>query len=134
MVKNTKNGYTLTEVLIVVVIISFITLIIVPNLPKTYAGINSREYENKKAIILEAAKLYGFDNANKFNNSKDTIQITVEDLIINNYINPDVTSDSDNCESNYGCVINPDAKESLNKYYILITKKGSIYETSMIEE
>lgn len=133
MIKKIKNGYTFTEVLVVVAIISIIMLLVFPNLPKSYASVAPRAYENKKGVILEVAKLYASDNSELFKGSTSTIQIEIEDLIKNNYINPDITKNNDNCDSEYGCIINPDTKKSLNKYLIIITKKGTMYETSMME-
>ena len=129
---NRKNGLTFTEVLLVIGLVSFVMLLVFPNLPKTLATVSSRAYAYKKEFILQAAKLYGIDNSYLFNEN-ESIQIKVEDLIMSEYISPDVTSDNDNCDSSYGCIINPDTNQSLNSKYITIIKKGTVYEASMDE-
>ena len=122
-----KNGFTLTEVLVVTIILSFITTLVLVNFSKTLAITGSRAYQDKISIILEAAKLYGSDNSQVFN-VNDSIEITIGKLIENDYIKPDVTSGDDNCNSSYGCIINPDTNESLNDEFVKIIKNGAIYE------
>ena len=60
MIKK-KSGFTLTEVLMVIVIIGIILAISIPSVVYIRKRINERLYENKKQMILIAAENYGRD-------------------------------------------------------------------------
>jgi len=120
--KKNKKGFTLTEILIVIVIIGIVLAISIPSIIAIRKRINERLLENKKDIILVAAELYGQDNAIY----TDTI-IHVYDLINEKYIEPDIKQNSSNCSGEYtenGCVINPVDDSSLNNERILIKREG----------
>ncbi len=134
MNKMKKKGFTLVEVLIIVSILAVIVSVVLPTFLSIRSKVNSRAYEKKKELILEASKLYGLDNSKSFKMVGDSIQVTIEELIINDYLNPDVKYGSDNCSSEYGCVINSETKESLNNLCVVITKKGiNVYDAQYIE-
>lgn len=120
--KKNKKGFTLTEILIVIVIIGIVLAISIPSIIAIRKRINERLLENKKDIILVAAELYGQDNAIY----TDTI-IHVYDLINEKYIEPDIKQNNSNCSGEYtenGCVINPVDDSSLNNERILIKREG----------
>ena len=131
MKNRIKNGFTLVEILITVSIMALIFSITVPSLMKVYNNVGSRNYRNKKTLILEAAKLYGSDNSGGFNDSK--LQINVADLIRNSYITPDVSFGEEGCGDNYGCMINPDNSSNMNNMCIMITKQGDTFEAEWAE-
>lgn len=123
MRKNKKAGFTLTEILIVIVIIGVVLAIAIPSIIAIRKRINERLLENKKDIILVAAELYGRDKG--FNT--DTI-IYVYTLIEAGYVDADIDSNNSNCNGEHtekGCVINPVDDSSLNNERILIKKNGN---------
>ena len=115
-----KKGFTLTEVIVVIVLISIIIAIAVPSIIAIRNRINQRLLEGKKDIILVAAELYGQDNPQLFNPNE--FVVTVGELVESNYIEKDSEQNSSNCPDSYGCVINPVDKKSLNDIQILIKK------------
>jgi len=120
--RNKKSGFTLTEVLIVIVIIGIILAIAIPSVVAIRKRINVRLFEAKKDEILVAAELYGRDKGI----TTDTI-IYVYTLIEEGYINGEIEANGDNCagdHTNKGCVLNPVDDSSLNNEKILIKKTG----------
>ena len=69
-----KKGFTLVELLVVIVIIGVLSIIVVPSVININKNINSRLYEDKKEKIENAAQLYANNNEELFNG---TTQITV---------------------------------------------------------
>lgn len=116
-----KNGFTLAEVLVVIVLISVLVAIVVPSIIAINNRINRRLLESKKDIILAAAELYGRDNPQRF--VRNEILITVGELVEEDYIKEDTPENGKNCLDSYGCVIDPVAKTSLNGVNILIKKE-----------
>ena len=122
MDRKNKSGFTLTEVLIVIVIIGIVLSIAIPSIVTIRKRINERLLESKKDIILVAAELYGRDK----NITSDTI-IYVYTLIEAGYIDVDIIQNNSNCQGNHtddGCVINPVDDTSLNNETILIKRTG----------
>ena len=118
-----KSGFTLTEVLIVIVIIGIILAIAIPSIVLIRKRINERLLDNKKQLILVAAENYGRDR----NFTQDTI-IYVYTLIDSKYVNAEVDSGKGTCtgsHSEMGCVLNPVDDSSLNEEKILIKVTGN---------
>lgn len=118
-----KSGFTLTEVLIVIVIIGIILAIAIPSIVLIRKRINERLLENKKQLILVAAENYGRDR----NFTQDTT-IYVYTLIDSKYINAEVDKGHGACTSGHsdnGCVLNPVDDSSLNEEKILIKVTGN---------
>ncbi len=84
-----KNGFTLTEILAVVIILSLLLLIIAPNL------LNS--IQNRKPQVTEAQKQMIEDAANIYieNNNPASSCITFQELQDNNYLNKDFENVTD---------------------------------------
>lgn len=118
-----KSGFTLTEVLIVIVIIGIILAIAIPSIVAIRKRINERLLDNKKQLILVAAENYGRDK----NFIQDTT-IYVYTLIDSKYINAEVDKGHGGCtggHSDNGCVLNPVDDSSLNEERILIKVTGN---------
>lgn len=129
---NRKKGFTLTEILVVIVIIGIILAIAIPGIVSVRNRIYKRLLEDKRDIILVAAKLYAKDKEL----DEDTT-ITVFDLIEYKYVETDVEPNEKNCTGDntaYGCVINPVTDTHLNNDKILIVKNGKSYEATWEEE
>ena len=125
-----KKGFTLSEVLVVVALVSIILLIVIPSILLINRRINRRLLEGKKEVILTAAELYGNDNSNMFENANAELEITVGILLETGYIEAD-EKDTNNCDiETYrnGCVIDPMNKdENLNDTPIMIYKKNNTF-------
>ena len=81
-----KNGFTLTEILAVVIILSLLMLIIAPNLLNNIKNKQNKITEAQKQMIEEAANLY----AESYFSEDDNVCITVGDLIDYGFLNNDV--------------------------------------------
>jgi len=113
-----RKGFTLTEVLTVIILISLVVAIAVPSVISINKRINKRLLEGKKEVILAAAELYGKDNNQRFMDNE--FIITVGELIEEGYLDVDTEKNNSNCSDDYGCVINPVDKTSLNNVNILV--------------
>jgi len=116
-----KEGFTLTEVLIVIALIGALLTIAIPSIIHVRKGINERLLESKKKTILFAAEEYARDKGINI----ETI-IHVYDLI-GPYIDADIKKNDTNCSGDNtegGCVINPVDDLSLNNDTILIKRNG----------
>lgn len=119
---NNKSGFTLTEILIVIVIIGIILAIAIPSIIAIRKRINERLFEAKKEQILVAAELYGKDKGI----TTDTI-IYVYTLIESKYLKSEIDQNDSNCSGEHtenGCILNPVDDSSLNNKRILIKKNG----------
>ena len=81
-----KKGFTLTEVLIVIVLIGVLIGIAVPSATAIRKRINQRLYSEKKKEILTAAELYAKDRG-----LSSSMQIYVYTLINEGYVKVDVS-------------------------------------------
>ena len=118
-----KKGFTLAEVIVVIVLISIIIAIAIPSVIAIRNRINERLLESKKDAVLVAAELYGQDNPQLF--SPNEFIVTVGELVDAGYVERDTESNGENCTDSYGCVINPVDKTSLNNVEILVKKEMS---------
>ena len=120
-----NKGFTLVEILAVVVLLGIIIIIVAPNISKSNDNTKKKLLDNKINQIKKVAVTYGQDNKNEFENEctidgnkYDCIEIKVSNLIENNYIN----AESDNN------IINPYNNKKLNNCIIQVYKKyGKIY-------
>ncbi len=125
-----RNGFTLTEVLVVIAIIAVIVVIAVPSIIVVNKNMNERMYNNKLDLIEAAAELYGTNNPDAFNATNEEY-VTVGQLIASGFLEPDTTKNDSNCDSDEGCLIDPrcsdddtiGCKRSMNDIQILITKE-----------
>ncbi len=121
-----NKGFTLVEILAVIILLSIIIIIIAPNISNSSDKTKKKLLENKIYEIEKVAISYGQDNRDSFNNkctingqSYDCFEINVSDLTNNSYMNAD---------DEEGNVINPYNDEQLNDCKIQIYKKyGKIY-------
>lgn len=89
-----KKGFTLVELLGVIVIIVIITLMGNIGVSSLKKGINESMWESTKKLILEGAKRYGEDNKSEIMSSDDKCTnakvncriVTVDYLLNSNYI------------------------------------------------
>lgn len=125
-----RKGFTLVELLAVIVLLGVIGGIAFASVRGIYGSINENMLDKKVEIIEEAAKLYGDNikgtiiNSTKKYNGHPCMAIKVSDLVNEKYLEKDndnacLTSSS---ISSVGCVVNPSDKD---KY--LDTNKVIIY-------
>ena len=118
--KRNKKGFTLTELLVVIVIIGIVLTIAIPSVTIIRKRINSRLFEEKKELILVAAELYGKDKGL----TSDSI-VTIDRLLETNYINPDLKQGEKGCTATYGCIIDPTTNDIINNTEVLLKKNNS---------
>ena len=90
-----KKGFTLSEIIAVIILISIIVAIAVPSVLSVRKRVNERLFEGKKETILVAAELYGQDNPHLFN--PDEFIVTVGELVNANYVEKDTEQNDKNC-------------------------------------
>lgn len=82
------------------------------------------KYEGICQMIIKSSNIYAENNENLFEN-KNTIYITVNDLIENKLLSPDENGD----------ILDPRSKiKTLNDLKIRITKKDKKFEVKLLEE
>lgn len=84
-----KKGFTLIELIGVVVILGIISLVVFPALLNQISNSKQQVSDSQKQIIIAAAKNYVEENKNEYAN-KETYTIPVNDLISNNFLNKDI--------------------------------------------
>ncbi len=94
MNRNLK-GFTLVEVLVVIIFLSVIATLVVSNLSSTTTKINNKSYDTKISMIKKAASIYAQDNRK---NITSNTSISVKELINAGYLKSDNSSSS--CTSN----------------------------------
>lgn len=108
-----KKGFTLTELLATIAILSVVITIAVPAVIGVSNSIKENMYKSKIKLILQNAKLYGEDN---YITSETRIRIS--DLCDKNYIKKD-----DGLES--GCLKNPKDNKLMDSCEIILTTTNS---------
>ena len=133
-----KHGFTLVELLVVIVIIGVLSVVIIPSLIKINDGINERLLSEKIENIESAAQLYARNNEEIFNGTT-MVKVYVYQLVETNYLTVDIKDGSSNCETsddkgstNKGCVQNPVSKNSMNKDYVELTRNGTGFRAEYI--
>ena len=82
-----KKGFTLVELLGVLIILSVLALLIVPNVSKYINNFRVESYEQQITSIEMAAKNWAVDNLGELPNSEgDFITITIAKLQEENYL------------------------------------------------
>lgn len=82
-----KNGFTLVELLVVIILIAAIVLLALPNITNSVKNYSINVDKTTFNIIKEATKLYISDNENLFEKrSENTYCITLNELIEKDYL------------------------------------------------
>lgn len=113
-IKNKVKGFTLTEILTVIVIIGVLATLVFGGIEIATNVASDKLLEQKKQDILSAAKLYINDNPNKINLIVDEAAkyaISIDELIEYNYILSDMEYRKEEkkceCHNKKGCIKNP---------------------------
>ncbi len=124
-----RKGFTLVELLVVIVIIAVLSVIIVPSVININKSINKRLLSEKIENIESSAILYANNNEEIFNGT-DVVYIYVYELVDSKYMTIDIAAGTDACKvatekSRIGCVIDPTDKTSINNNYVILRKEGA---------
>ena len=112
-----KKGFTLTEVMVVIAVLSIIILMAIPAYLGITETLKNNQYDNKVKLINTKASEWASDN----NISEDTT-ITVGRLVDEGYLDMDDETSKDKR------VINPKDGTSMDCYHVDITVNNSAYE------
>ena len=93
MKKLNNKGFTLVELLAVLVILVAIMSIAIPSISSSLERSKGKQEESKHKILESAAELYVTDHRNSI--TKSSCVITLETLLNENYIDEDAATDSD---------------------------------------
>ena len=119
-----KRGFTLVELLSVLVLISLLFGLAIPGINKISSNMKKKSYSKKVNLIESAAILWGQDNRTLLQSNDCTIngkkmscyKITIGSLIENNYL------DSDN---NSGEYINPKNNKDMKDCNVFVYKENN---------
>ena len=121
-----NRGFILVEVIAIVVIISVLAIIFIPNINGLLVKGRDDAIDGLKKSILVATKEYVNDNRYEINFGDGTC-VSINTLIVEGYLSPSGT------ESNKPYIINPsDNKQKLNLdvtcVYVIFNNNSKIYE------
>lgn len=86
-----KKGFTLIELMAVIVIISLVVILTFPNIVSQIKKSKDANKESVNSIVISAAKKYVNDNPNDFKEKKDNNYcIDINTLIDNDYLKEDI--------------------------------------------
>lgn len=88
-----RNGFTLAELMGVIVILAILAIVIVPVVDKNLKKGRSTTCKTQEKSILEAAQNYNSDNITLCENKGQTCEITVKELVGNGYLEGSSTTD-----------------------------------------
>ena len=105
MKKLNNKGFTLVEVLAVLVILVVIMSIAIPNISSSVERSKSKQDDARKKILISAAELYVADNKNYvyIHLNDGEYEISLSDLVSNGYVTEDQIKDSNG--NVFGCKI-----------------------------
>ena len=99
-----KKGFTLIELIGVMIIISILTILVIPTIVKVLKDNKNKLYYTQVDLIENAARLWGSDNDEKLSKSEVTY-LSVDKLLSEGYIESDDVVDPRNTNENLkGCV------------------------------
>lgn len=88
-----NKGFTLVELVAIIVIFATIFLVTFPNLINLGKGSKEREYNNMVDTLCLAGKSYIYSNIDDFpeiSNAGSKIEVDIETLILNEYVERDI--------------------------------------------
>ena len=117
-----KKGFTLVELLAVLVLISLLMGLAIPGINRISNNMKKKSYNQKIKLIESAAELWGQDNKTRLQADTDCPseiskckKIKIDDLIKENYL------DSDN---NSGKYANPKNDEDMKECIVFVYKQN----------
>ncbi len=99
-----KKGFTLIELMGVLILISILTIVIIPTIVKVLKDNKTKLYNTQVDLIENAARLWGSDNDTNLSKT-ETIYLPVNDLLNEGYIdNEDIVDPRNTNKKLTGCV------------------------------
>lgn len=86
-----KKGFSLVEMLLVLVLIAIVSLIILPNINKMLTSSKDREITGYKKLITENLEMYVIDKAKSISWNSNTVTLDLSEL---KKVNPDIDIDT----------------------------------------
>lgn len=90
-----RKGFTLIELMAVIVIISLVCLLTFPNIVNQIEKSKDANKDNIEEVVISSAKKYVNDNIDKYSEQRDYC-ISVEELVDNDYLKEDIVNDEEN--------------------------------------
>lgn len=115
-----KKGFTLIEVLSVLVLLGIISAITVPTVNKIIKNAKNKLYDEQVAQIISASKKWGTDNIDAVGLEDDNVFISINDLKKSGYLEKNDVIDPRSNEEMNGCVMATfieSKKQYTYKYY-----------------
>ena len=118
-----KKGFTLVELLAVLVLISLLMGLAIPGINRISNNMKKKSYNQKIKLIESAAELWGQDNKTRLQTNRCNIdykevpcyKIQIEELLSENYL------DSDN---NSGKYANPKNDEDMKECIVFVYRQN----------
>lgn len=100
-----ENGFTLVELIAVLVILALIVIVAFPNIIKAIQNTNSKMETANEELLIANAKSYWTDNTDKLKEGNNSC-VTVKTLVLENYTQTNkgilVCQECEECESKKG--------------------------------
>ena len=96
MKKLNKKGFTLVELLVVIVILVVIMSIAIPSITSSLERSKQKEYDAKVKLIISAAELYFDKHRNSYpisSNTSTSYQVDISELITEGYLTEEEAKD-----------------------------------------
>ena len=120
-----KKGFTLVELVVVIVILSLIALIVYPSINSVIRSSREKAYNDQVAIIIKAAKQWGIDNPDLLPdyNGEDNSKVYVSLSDLTKYLGEDSVTDPRNKKKILAGVV--EISYSSGQYVYRYTEKES---------
>ncbi len=123
-----KKGFTLIELMGIIIILSLISLLVIPTIDKSIKLFKENAYNNQIANIKLAAKNWGTDNLYKFTFKEgDIITISLGQLQMESYVEDDLKNPKTDIPFGDNMLINIVKATHRIDYYVL-TDTASPYD------
>lgn len=81
-----NKGYTITDILIVIVLLGVSALIIIPSVSNAFKTNNNEAHDKQMNMYLEQAKKYGLEHLDKLKEHDNILVLSLDELIDEGYI------------------------------------------------
>lgn len=99
-----NKGFTLTELLMVLIVIGIVSALVIPNISKTLEQQKVKLYNKQVNQIIEITKSWSAKNLDKLPSDESTIYVSLDTLINEKYLEQDEIIDPRDEEPMSGCV------------------------------